>query len=82
MNVIAKADGYGMVCDSDDPLERIECEVVCSTVDLLLSNQLDWVRQCKGCGWLFYDKSRNRSRRWCMMVSVATVPRHTAIMRE
>jgi len=28
------------------------------------------VRQCPGandCGWLFYDTSRNGSRRWCSM---------------
>ena len=25
------------------------------------------LRQCPGCGWLFFDESRNRSRTWCDM---------------
>jgi predicted RNA-binding Zn ribbon-like protein len=25
------------------------------------------IRQCPGCGWLFYDHSRNNSRTWCDM---------------
>lgn len=37
--------------------------------DLLTSQDLDRVRECSGsnCTWLFADKSRNRSRRWCAM---------------
>lgn len=41
-----------------------------SAVDLLVSkNDLGRVKQCEGdaCGWLFFDTSRNRSRRWCSM---------------
>ena len=37
--------------------------------DLLTSPDIDRVRECSGdtCSWLFLDKSRNRSRRWCDM---------------
>lgn len=41
-----------------------------SAVDLLVSkNELERVKQCEGdpCGWLFFDTSRNKSRRWCSM---------------
>ncbi|KPL60980.1 CGNR zinc finger domain-containing protein [Rossellomorea vietnamensis] len=41
-----------------------------SAVDLLvLKNELERVKQCEGdpCGWLFFDTSRNKSRRWCSM---------------
>jgi predicted RNA-binding Zn ribbon-like protein len=30
-------------------------------------NALERLRQCPGCGWLFFDESRNRSRQWCDM---------------
>ncbi len=54
-----------------DPLERMFWPLVRSTADLLTSKQLDKVRKCaddyNGCGWLFIDKSRNHSRRWCDM---------------
>ncbi|MFN2104362.1 MAG: CGNR zinc finger domain-containing protein [Candidatus Promineifilaceae bacterium] len=46
--------------------------VLRSAADLLASDTLDRVRQCaddRGCGYLFVDTSRNRSRRWCSMES-------------
>ena len=43
--------------------------IVRSAAELLVSDQLDRVRECDGarCTWLFLDQSRNRSRRWCSM---------------
>jgi predicted RNA-binding Zn ribbon-like protein len=37
--------------------------------DLLTSSDINRVRECSGdtCSWLFVDRSRNRSRRWCDM---------------
>lgn len=50
-------------------LERVLAPVVLSVADLLASEDLACVRVCDGdgCGWLFLDQSRNRSRRWCDM---------------
>src|SRR5919201_6427394 len=42
-----------------------------SAVELLTEGDLARVKQCRGpaddCGWLFYDTSRNGTRRWCSM---------------
>ncbi len=41
-----------------------------SAADLLAAGDPSRIRQCaddRGCGWLFLDQSRNRSRRWCSM---------------
>ena len=40
-----------------------------SAVDLLTGGETRRVKLCAshGCGWLFYDQSKNRSRRWCSM---------------
>lgn len=40
-----------------------------SAADLLTEGPLGAIRRCegRGCGWLFLDTSRNRSRRWCDM---------------
>lgn len=40
-----------------------------SAATLLTSGDLSRLRQCGGerCGWLFLDRSRNRSRQWCTM---------------
>jgi predicted RNA-binding Zn ribbon-like protein len=35
--------------------------------ELLLANDRPLIKKCPGCGWLFLDGSRNRSRRWCDM---------------
>jgi predicted RNA-binding Zn ribbon-like protein len=40
-----------------------------SAADLLTEGPLSAIRVCegRGCGWLFLDTSRNRTRRWCDM---------------
>jgi predicted RNA-binding Zn ribbon-like protein len=53
-----------------DKLDSVIWPVVKSAVDLMTSEAIKRVGQCadeKGCGWLFWDSSRNRSRRWCDM---------------
>jgi predicted RNA-binding Zn ribbon-like protein len=53
-----------------DKLDSVIWPIVKSTVDLMTSEAIKRVGQCadeRGCGWLFWDSSRNRSRRWCDM---------------
>jgi len=42
-----------------------------SAVDLLRSGRFERVKRCPGpgCGWLFFDHSKNNSRRWCDMAT-------------
>lgn len=68
--VVAQPDGFGWDwTDEDAALDRVLWAVAQSAGDLLTSAGNTRVRQCAGdpCGWLFYDTSRNRSRRWCAM---------------
>ena len=42
--------------------------IALSAAELLVSGELRRVGQCaddRGCGWLFFDTSKNGSRRWC-----------------
>lgn len=50
-------------------LDSMLWPVARSAGDLLTSEELQRVGECEGdgCGWLFLDMSRNRSRRWCDM---------------
>ena len=44
--------------------------LVQSARELLFSAELNRVKMCpldEGCGWLFFDTSKNGSRRWCRM---------------
>jgi predicted RNA-binding Zn ribbon-like protein len=34
---------------------------------LAISTDLARLKRCVGCPWLFLDKSKNSSRRWCSM---------------
>lgn len=38
-----------------------------AAVELLTQGPLGRLRVCANCRWLFLDRSRNRSRRWCSM---------------
>jgi predicted RNA-binding Zn ribbon-like protein len=69
---IVPSDG-GYQWSSDDDLRALDrplWPVVRDAVDLLTTGRLDRIRECPGpdgCGWLFYDTSRNGRRRWCSM---------------
>jgi predicted RNA-binding Zn ribbon-like protein len=43
------------------------CPVAHAATQLLTSGDLDRLKLCAGCYWVFLDASRNRSRRWCTM---------------
>jgi len=65
-------DERGLRWDWDshpDKLDSVIWPVVRSAVDLMTSEAIKRVGECadERCGWLFWDSSRNRSRRWCDM---------------
>jgi predicted RNA-binding Zn ribbon-like protein len=63
-------DGIGWSLPPDgDVLERPLWEIARSAADVLTSTERDRVKQCASatCEWVFLDRSRNRSRRWCDM---------------
>ena len=54
----------------DSDLDQVLWWVLRSTTNLLTSEDIQRVGVCaddRGCGWLFYDTSRNRTRQWCSM---------------
>lgn len=56
--------------DTATDLDRPLWAIVRSAVDTLTTGDPARIRECPGaddCGWLFYDTSRNGSRRWCSM---------------
>lgn len=68
------SSGAGFVWDwheADGALELPIWIIARSAADLLVSPELERVRECAGddCDWLFLDASRNRSRRWCDMAN-------------
>lgn len=72
----------------EDSFTALLRPVILSAASLLTSANLKLVKQCeddRGCGYLFLDTSKNRSRRWCSMKSCgnrAKVRRHRAREHE
>jgi predicted RNA-binding Zn ribbon-like protein len=63
-------DGFGWEWDDrSGALDSVLWQVASGAAELLASGDLSKLRQCggAGCGWMFLDTSRNRSRRWCDM---------------
>jgi len=70
--------GDGLRWEWPDPGEKLDAPlwpVARSAAALLTSGDLSRLRQCggDGCGWLFLDRSRNRSRQWCTMEDCGNV---------
>jgi predicted RNA-binding Zn ribbon-like protein len=55
---------------SEQALDRMLWPILRSAAGLFTSDRRHRVGQCaddRGCGWLFVDRTKNRSRRWCFM---------------
>jgi len=64
--------GNGFVWAFSSAIDSIDLflnPIIKSAADFLVSPNLKRLKQCadEQCGWLFIDKSRNNSRRWCSM---------------
>jgi len=59
-----------------DPAMMIGDRLADALVDLVRNADLSRLRECPvaegGCGWLFLDRSRNQSRKWCTMDDCGT----------
>jgi predicted RNA-binding Zn ribbon-like protein len=60
-------NGFEWVWQAQDSLGWMLWPIALSAAELLTSGELNRVRQCPGCGWLFFDTSRNGQRTWCDM---------------
>jgi predicted RNA-binding Zn ribbon-like protein len=59
--------GFRLDWKNEYPLDRLLWPIVDSANKLLISEEVQQIKQCKGCDWLFIDRSRNHLRRWCSM---------------
>jgi len=63
-------DGFVWRWDSSQTLsEAIRGPIALSALTVLTQQNLARIKQCEGdhCGWLFFDTTKNRLRRWCEM---------------
>jgi predicted RNA-binding Zn ribbon-like protein len=63
-------EGFAWSFGDEENLASVLWPVVRSAADVLMKDDPARVRMCEapdGCGWLFYDETRNGTRRWCSM---------------
>jgi predicted RNA-binding Zn ribbon-like protein len=63
-------EGYRWTWPTNPPVpETILGPIALSAAGLLRGGDLSRVKQCAGeqCGWLFFDLTKNKTRRWCEM---------------
>jgi predicted RNA-binding Zn ribbon-like protein len=65
--LVRRDQRFGWTWDDEGDLARMLWPVVHAATGLLTSGDLDRLKLCAGCYWVFLDASRNRSRRWCTM---------------
>jgi predicted RNA-binding Zn ribbon-like protein len=72
---------------NETPVEAVLGPITLSALATLTQGDLSRIKQCQGekCGWLFFDATKNKSRRWCEMEvcgNRAKQRRHTARKRS
>jgi predicted RNA-binding Zn ribbon-like protein len=74
--LVPTVDGIAELVVGTAPARMIPDRLVAAAVELLRTADLRQLRACPidegGCGWLFLDRSRNGSRRWCAMEDCGT----------
>ncbi|MGA2792938.1 MAG: CGNR zinc finger domain-containing protein, partial [Roseiarcus sp.] len=70
----------------ESAVESVLGPIALSALTTLTQGDLSRIKQCQGekCGWLFFDTTKNKSRRWCEMEicgNRAKQRRHSARIR-
>ena len=65
--LVRRGERFAWTWDDERDLAVMLWQVAHAATGLLTSGDLDRLKLCAGCYWVFLDASRNRSRRWCTM---------------
>lgn len=64
--------GFAWTWRDDHSLARPLRPVAHAAVGLLTTATMERIKRCEACSFVFYDESKNRSRRWCSMEDCGT----------
>jgi predicted RNA-binding Zn ribbon-like protein len=70
--LVRQGEAFGWDWSNNEELDRVLWPVVHAAVQLLISGDLERIKRCGRCSWLFLDATKNRSRRWCSMEGCGT----------
>lgn len=69
---LGRGSSFAWTWRDDHTFARPLRPVVHAAVQLLTTGVLDRIKGCAGCRFIFHDKSKNNSRRWCSMEDCGT----------
>jgi predicted RNA-binding Zn ribbon-like protein len=65
--LVREEDRFSPRWKLDQNLEALLWPIIYSAGEILFSKEVNQVKECPSCGWLFLDTSKNQTRRWCSM---------------
>ena len=63
--------------NQDNDLSAPLWKIMKSAYDILTVAESKYVKECSACGWLFLDKSRTHTRRWCNPLECGSIDKAT-----
>jgi len=70
--LVEAGDGYELGWPGTGDPGAVLWPIAHAAADLLTAPELGRIKRCGGCPWLFVDRSKNGSRRWCAMNDCGT----------
>ena len=71
-SLVLRGNAFAWDWSHNEELVSVLWPVVQAAMELLTSDDLQRVKRCGRCSWLFLDATKNRSRRWCSMEGCGT----------
>lgn len=71
-SLVQRGDAFSWDWSDDHEAVAVLWPVVQAAIELLTSENLQRVKHCGRCSWVFLDATKNRSRRWCSMEGCGT----------
>jgi predicted RNA-binding Zn ribbon-like protein len=56
-----------ILADNTTALNQLQFAIAKSATEVLTGLDLSRIKKCPSCQWLYWDVSKNKSRRWCTM---------------
>ncbi len=69
LHVVVASDGSLALAAAGSGVDNALANLVATAYQLSMTGRLERLKACKGCGWAFYDVTKNKSRVWCDMAT-------------
>lgn len=65
----AAEGGFSLVDSTQNPVEKLRHDIARDAAEILVGGDVSRIKRCPDdtCRWVFFDASKNLSRRWCAM---------------